>query len=142
MVPLVPLVPFVVLPVVPLPAGVSPGALSPAPAGVSAGVAVSAGVSAGVVVSAGVAAGEVVSAGEEVSVGVVSFGWQAASVVINPSSTRAKTFDFTVNILTTLGFRFSAALLSLQKCWFHFAAIGKDFLAYSLPMKLHIAIPL
>ncbi len=134
-------VPLVVLPVVPLPAGVSPGVLVPAPAGVSAGVVVSNGVSVGVVVSKGVTAGVVVSAGEVVSVGV-SCPWQAASVVIKPSSTRTKTFDFTVNILTTSVFKFSAALLSLQKCWFHFTAIGKDFLAYSLPMKLHIAIPL
>jgi hypothetical protein len=70
------------------------------PAGVSAGVVVVAGVSAGVVVSAGVSAGEMVPAGVVVSVGVSSFGWQAASVVTKPSRTRTKIFDFTVNILT------------------------------------------
>ena len=70
------------------------------PAGVSPGVIVVAGVSTGVVVSTGVSAGEMVPAGEMVSVGVSSFGWQAASVVTKPNRTRTKTFDFTVNILT------------------------------------------
>lgn len=68
--------------------------------GVSPGVIVVAGVSAGVIVVAGVSIGETVPAGVVVSVGVSSFGWQAASVVTKPIRTRTKTFDFTVNILT------------------------------------------
>ncbi len=88
-----------------MPAGVSVTApLVPLalPAGVSAGDIVAAGVSAGDVVVAGVSAGDVVTAGEAVSVGVSSFGLQAASVVTKPSKTRTKTFDFTVNILTLI----------------------------------------
>jgi hypothetical protein len=43
-----------------------------------------------------------VPAGEVASVGVSSLGWQAANVVTNPSRTKTKIFDFTVNILTLI----------------------------------------
>jgi hypothetical protein len=101
------------------------------PAGVSAGVEV---VPAGV--SAGVEPPPVPPAPPPASLPP----WQAARDVIKPTRIRTIAFDFTVNILTSYNFRHLSYPYS--KSAFQGISQGKDFLAYFLPIKSYIAIPL